>query len=193
MNIIMAHSSAQNEEKELSPINDVALLEQYYGEYFTQLTWDLQKNANNYFARIRKGTRELFERDFLRSSFLDDHVIFRKEQFPEGEIIELKTTYTKGSKKETIFQGFFIIHYRDNRICGEEISQKHALEYFDCKKLLPDPESPLKNDPRLQLRVKIGTVVRKLAAKYGDAIIADVLVGVLNDILPECKIGTAEN
>ena len=182
----MAHSTALNNSAKTPPENQIALLEQCYGEYFTPLTWDMQKNASNYFAKIRKGTKNLFERDFLRSSLLDEQVIFRKEQFPEGEIIEFKSIYTKGSKKETTFQGFFIIHHYENKICGEEISQKHALEYFDCKKELPDPDSTLNYDAKTQLRVKIGTVVRKLAAKYGEALIAEVLASILSDFLPEC-------
>jgi hypothetical protein len=183
----MAHSTALNDSDKSPTANHVTLLEQCYGEYFTPLTWDMQKNASNYFARIRKGIKTLFERDFLRSSFLDEQVIFRKEQFPEGEIIELKSIYTKGSKKETTFQGFFIIHHIENKICGEEISQKHALEYFDCKKELPNLNSLTKDEPKAQLRVKIGTIVRKLASKYGEAVIADVLISIVNDLFPECK------
>ncbi len=111
---------------------------------------------------------------------MDDKVVFNQKYFPEGEIIEQKATYIKGSKQETTFHGFFIIHSKDTGIYGEKISQKDALEYFDCKQQLPELQTNEKNN----LRVKLGTVVRKLSAKYGESVMSEVLTDILEEYFP---------
>jgi hypothetical protein len=156
------------------------LLEPYYDEYFEPINWELGKKAKNWIAKIKKGKKSIFDRTFLNSSKLDERIVYRQGNFPEGEIIEQKSVYVKGAKQETLFHGLFIIHHKEDGIYGERISQKDALQYFDCCELLPEVEESQKN----KLRVKISTVIRKLAMKYGDQIIAEILTDVLADYLP---------
>ena len=159
----------------------IQLLENYYGAYYEPLNWETaNKKCRNFFALISKGKRTIFNRKFINSSFLDDKVVFNLKHFPEGEIIEQKATFIKGSKQETTFHGFFIIHPKEDGIYGEKISQKDALEYFDFKQQLPELQTNEKNN----LRVKLGTVVRKLTAKYGETVMSEVLTDILEEYFP---------
>ena len=162
--------------------NKIPLLTQYYGNYFYPLNWELTPKSRNYIAKITKGDKNPFKRKFLHTTKLDDQIVFVKKDFQEGEIIEQKCVYIKGSKQENIFHGFFIIHHEEGQIYGEKISQKDALEYFDCKDLLPDPEIP--NAIKNRLRTKLGTVIRQLSQKYGKDLIADVLADILQEYFP---------
>ena len=118
--------------------NWTLLLERFYGEYYTPVFWEEEKKSKNFFATIGRGTKYLFKRDFLRRHYIDDCVVFKKKDFKENTIVEQRCTYVHGSKEEITFQGFFVIHHKENGIYGEEISQKQALEYFYCVEILPE-------------------------------------------------------
>ncbi|WP_371804372.1 hypothetical protein [Candidatus Lokiarchaeum ossiferum] len=159
----------------------VQLLQNYYGDFFEPLNWETaNKKCRNFFAKITKGKKTIFNRKFINSSSLDDRVVFNQKHFPAGEIIEQKSTFIKGTKQETTFHGFFIVHLKENGIYGEKISQKDALEFFDLKQKLPELQSNEKNN----LRVKLGTVIRKLTSKYGEAMISEVLTDILEEYFP---------
>ena len=178
--IVMASSTAKKSTK--STLAEwIPLLDKVYDNFFTPINWEESKKATNYFARISKGGKSIFDRKFLNSTFLDDQVVYRGENFPEGEIIEQKAVYVKGKKRETTFHGFFIIHHDETGIFGEQISQKEALEFFDCESLLPEVADDQKN----KLRMKLGTVVRKLSSKYGDEVIAEILTEILESYFPK--------
>ncbi len=157
------------------------LLEQYYGEFYIPVNWEEGKKSKNYFAHIEKGTKFIFKRKFLRSHKIDDLNVYKKKSFPEGDIIEQRCTFVRGSKEEITFGGFFVIHHIDGNIYGEELSQKQALEYFDLKKMLPDQ----KEEQKRSARVEIATSIRKYIQKYGEETVSDVLVDILNDYFPE--------
>ena len=113
------------------PTNWVKLLADYFNhEYFTPEYWEPGKKSRNFFARISQGRKTMFTRKFLQSTFLDGEIVFRGSSFNEGEIIEQKAVFIKGSKQEITFHGFFIIHHSQGGIFGEKISQREALEYF---------------------------------------------------------------
>lgn len=156
------------------------LLKNYYGEYFSPVYWESGKKSRNFFAKIKKGKKLLFDRIFLRSFTIDDQICFRKSDFLEGEIIEQKSVYIKGSKQEATFHGFFIIHNTKKVIYGESISQKDTLEYFECKDKFPEIEENVKT----KLRLKLGDVIRKLSQKYGDQLIVEVLADIMEEYFP---------
>ncbi len=162
--------------------NKIQLLEKYYGDYYFPVNWETRtKKSRNYFAVIKKGNKDLFSRKFIRSTYLDDQEVFNISSFPEGAIVEQKCTYVKGTKSEVTFGGFFIISYDSNGISAEKITQKDALEYFDCREMLPE----IQNDVKNKLRVKLGIVVRKLTQKYSEEIIAEVLTSIIEDYFPK--------
>ncbi len=156
------------------------LLSEYYGEYYIPENWELSKKSVNYIAQIKKGEKYIFDRKFLKTYNLDDNICFKKTHFQEGDIIEQKCIFKQGSKKEILFHGFFIVHFDKNHIMGEEISQKDALEYFDCRERLPD----VGIDQRNKLKMKLGTVIRKLSMKYGEELIITILMDIMNDYFP---------
>jgi len=160
------------------------LLSCYYDEYFEPEFWEIGKKSRNYLALIRKGSKAIFDRKFINSSTLDNKIVFRQDNFPEGEIIEQKSVYVKGSNEETTFHGFFIIHNMKDGIYGDQITQKDALEYFDCKQRLPELQGSVKNN----LRVKLGTVIRKLSQKHGEEIIAEILLDIMAEYFPTPEI-----
>ena len=163
--------------------NWTLLLESFYGEYYSPVIWEHSKKSKNYFAIISPGTKYPFSRKFLRYTTLDDQIVFKRSDFPDEAIIEQKAVYVKGSKEEVIFHGFFIIHPTSGGIKGEEISQKEALQYFDCKNALPDINQ--KDDALNHLRVKLGTVIRKFTVKYGEDAIVKILTDILEDYFPK--------
>ncbi len=156
------------------------LLKNYYGEYFSPINWESGKKSRNFFAKIKKGKKSLFDRIFLKSFTIDDQICFRKSDFLEGEIIEQKSVYIKGSKQEATFHGFFIIHNTAEIIYGENISQKDTLEYFECKDKFP----VIEEDVKTKLRLKLGNVIRKLSQKYGDQLIVEVLADIMEEYFP---------
>jgi hypothetical protein len=166
---------------------NVCLLKPFTGEYYTPENWQYEPKAKNYFAIISPSPKYLFERSFIKNKTVDDSVIFAKGDFPEGEIVEQKCVHVKGSKSETTFQGFFIIHHQDNGIYGEQISQKEALEFFNCREALPLPTAQPTNKAKNELRVKLGTVVRSLCGRYNPELIGEVLADIIADLLPPVK------
>ncbi len=160
------------------------LLEPFYGDYYTPVYWEPGKKNKNYFALISKGTKYPFTRKFLRNLTLDNEIVFRISDFPEEAIIEQKAVFVKGSKEEVVFHGFFIIHLTEEGIKGEEISQKEALQYFDIQDRLPDIEH--QDEALNQLRVKLGTVIRKFTLKYGEDAIVQILTSILEEYFPKC-------
>ncbi|QEE16708.1 hypothetical protein DSAG12_02538 [Promethearchaeum syntrophicum] len=162
-------------------VKTTQLLENLYGEYYRPLNWEYGKKSRNFFAKIKKGRKSLFERVFLKSYTIDDQVCFKKSDFLEGEIIEQKSVFIKGTKQEATFHGFFIIHNNNKGIYGEIISQKDTLEYFECKEKFPEIEESVKN----KLRLKLGDVIRKLTLKYGDQLIVEVLADIMEDYFPD--------
>jgi hypothetical protein len=159
----------------------IKLLDPVYDEFYTPIHWEMGKKSKNYFAKITKGQKKsLFNRKFINSSKIDDMVVYKLTQLPEGEIFEHRTVYVKGTKQEVTFGGFFIIHHENDGIYGELISQKETLEYFDCKQLLPEIQPDVKN----RLRVKMGTVVRQLCQKHGEEMVLDILTDILGDYMP---------
>ena len=156
------------------------LLSEYYGEYYIPENWEFSKKSTNFIARITKGEKYVFDRMFLKTFILDDNICFKKTHFHEGDIVEQKCVFKKGAKEETLFHGFFIVHFDKEQIMGEEITQKDALEYFDCRESLPE----VAIDQRNKLKMKLGTVIRKLTSKYGDEIIISVLMDIMNDYFP---------
>ena len=161
-------------------IKQTQLLKNYYGEYFCPVFWETGKKSRNFFAKIKKGKKSLFDRVFLKSFTIDDQICFRKSDFPEGEIIEQKSVYIKGTKQEATFHGFFIIHSTNESIFGENISQKDTLEYFECRDKFPKIEENVKT----KLRLKLGDVIRKLSQKYGDQLIVEVLADIIEEYFP---------
>ncbi|MHA1719268.1 MAG: hypothetical protein DRO88_08960 [Promethearchaeia archaeon] len=161
-------------------LKTIPLLENFYGEFYRPLNWESGPKSRNYFAKIRKGNKSLFDRIFLKSYVIDEQIVFKKSDFPEGEIIEQKSVYIKGTKKETTFHGFFIIHTNSKGIYGENISQKDTLEYFEYKEQFPE----LQESAKTKLRLKLGDVIRKLSQKYGDQVIVDVLVDIMEEYFP---------
>ena len=155
------------------------LLEPYYEKFYLPIHWEPGKKAKNYFAKIKKGDgdKTIFDRKFINSSTLDTYTVYRQTDFEEDAIVEQRAVFVKGAKSEITFGGFFVVHFVEDQIYGEPITQKDALEYFDCKELVPEMQDSVKN----KLRVKIGTVVRKLAGKYGDDIIAEILGEILTE------------
>jgi len=162
-------------------VKTTQLLENLYGEYYRPLNWEYGKKSRNFFAKIKKGKKSLFDRVFLKSYIIDDQVCFKKSDFREGEIIEQKSVFIKGTKQEATFHGFFIIHNSNKAIYGEIISQKDTLEYFECKEKFPEIEESVKN----KLRLKLGDVIRKLTQKYGDQLIVEVLADIMEDYFPD--------
>ena len=119
---------------------------------------------------------------------MDGQITYRLRDFPESSIIEQKSVFIKGKKQEVTFQGFFIIHHTPDGIMGEEITQKETLQYFDFQERLPSIENSEENLHKLKM--KIGTVIRKFARKYGDEAIVDILTSIIEDYFPnitECK------
>ena len=161
--------------------NWTLLLERFYGEFYTPVYWEEEKKSKNFFAQIGRGTKYLFKRDFLRRHYIDDAVVFKKKDLKENTIVEQRCTFVHGSKEEVTFGGFFVIHHKENGIFGEEISQKQALEYFDCVDMLPENTEENKNSAR----VEIGKCIRKFMREYGDELVSQVLVDVLNDYFPD--------
>lgn len=161
----------------------IPLLKLFYGEYHSPVIWDHGKKSKNYFALISPGTKYPFARKFLQNLVLDKQIVYKESDFPDEAIVEQKSVFIRGSKEETIFHGFFIIHHTSDAIMGEEISQKEALQYFDCKKALPDVEHP--DDSLNKLRVKLGTVVRKFTVKYGEEAIVEILTDILEEYFPK--------
>lgn len=160
----------------------IPLLKLFYGDYYSPVVWDHGKKSKNYFALISPGTKYPFSRKFLHNLTLDKEIVYKGSNFPEEAIVEQKSVFVKGSKEEVIFHGFFIIHHTTESIMGEEISQKEALQYFDCKKALPDVEHP--NESLNKLRVKLGTVVRKFTLKYGEEAMVEILTDILEEYFP---------
>ena len=161
-------------------VKTTQLLENLYGEYYRPLNWEYGKKSRNFFAKIKKGKKSLFDRVFLKSFTIDDQVCFKKSDFLEGEIIEQKSVFIKGTKQEATFHGFFIIHYNTKGIYGEIISQKDTLEYFECKEKFPEIQESVKT----KLRLKLGDVIRKLSQKYGEQLIVEVLAEIMEDYFP---------
>jgi len=162
-------------------IKTTQLLENLYGEYYRPLNWEYGKKSRNFFAKIKKGKKSLFDRVFLKSYIIDDQVCFKKSDFLEGEIMEQKSVFIKGTKQEATFHGFFIIRNNNKGIYGEIISQKDTLEYFECKEKFPEIEESVKN----KLRLKLGDVIRKLTQKYGDQLIVEVLADIMEEYFPD--------
>ena len=75
-----------------------------------------------------------------------------------------------------------IIHHSENAILGEQISQKEALEYFDCEELLPDIKE--KDSSYNHLRMRLGTEIRKYTRKYGSEAVVSVLTSIIEDYFP---------
>ena len=160
----------------------IPLLDNYYGDYFEPINWEPGKKARNFFAKIKKGKKNaIFDRKFLVSYKLDNKTVFKRSDLAVGEIIEQKAVFIKGTKQEITFHGFFIIIHEGDQILGEKITQKDALEYFECKDVIPDIDNNVKNT----LRVKLGTVIRKLAAKYGDEMVSEIMTDILEDYFPK--------
>ncbi len=157
------------------------LLEPFYGEFLAPVFWEEDKKSKNFFAYVERGTKYLFKRDFLRRKYIDNQVVFKRDYFEEGAIIEQRCTYVHGSKEEITFQGLFVIHHIDNMIYGDEISQKQALEYFDCCELIPEK----KEEKKTSLRVELGREIRKHIQAHGEEVVCDVLIGILNDYFPK--------
>jgi hypothetical protein len=180
--------SATSTSKLSDEKNLICLLDLYYDEYFTPVFWQDGAKSRNYFAAITKGTKFPFQRKFLNSFPLDKQITYRLKDFPEGSIIEQKSVFIKGRKQEITFQGFFIIHHTADSIMGEEITQKETLQYFDFQERLPSIETSEENLHKLKM--KIGTVIRKFARKYGDEAIVDILTSIIEEYFPninECK------
>ena len=159
------------------------LLTEYYDDYYIPNYWEETPKAVNYIAKITRGDKYIFNRIFLRTFSLDDNIVFKKSHFREGDVIEQKCVFKRGTKEEIIFHGFFVIHFNDNKIYGEEISQKDALQYFDLKESLPD----IDNSQRNKLKMKLGTAIRKLAGKYGETMVAGILVEIIADYFPSVQ------
>lgn len=171
----------------------VCLLKPFTGEYLAPENWEYEPKAKNFFAVISPSPKYLFERSFIKNRIIDDSVIFAKGDFPEGEIVEQKCVHVKGSKSETTFQGFFIIHHQEDGIYGEQISQKEALEFFNCRESLPQPLTQPNNKAKNELRVKLGTVVRTLCGRYNPELIGEVLTDIIADLLPPVQPETVNN
>lgn len=159
------------------------LLTEYYGDYYLPENWELSPKSTNFIAKISKGEKYIFERKFLKTYALDENVVFKKSHFVEGDIVEQKCVFKKGTKEEILFHGFFVIHLEQGQILGEEISQKDALEYFDFREKFPD----VAENQKRKLRVKLGTVVRKLTAKYGEELVVDILTDIISDYFPNVE------
>ncbi|MHA1518830.1 MAG: hypothetical protein ACTSRK_01480 [Promethearchaeota archaeon] len=157
------------------------LLTEYYGEYYIPENWESSKKAINFIARITKGEKYVFDRKFLNTYNLDDNICYKKSHFKEGEIFEQKCTFRKGKKEEILFHGFFIVKFDGERIMGEEISQKDALEYFDCRGKLPEIATDIQ---RNKLKMKLGSVIRQLTLKYGEELMVSILMDIMNDYFP---------
>lgn len=153
------------------------LLTEYYDDYYIPSHWEETPKAVNYIAKITRGNKYIFDRIFLRTYSLDENIVFKKSHFQEGDIIEQKCVFKRGSKEEIIFHGFFVVHFHDNKIYGEEMSQKDALQYFDLKERLPDVDETQRN----QLKMKLGSVIRKLSQKYGETMV----IGILNELISD--------
>jgi hypothetical protein len=168
----------------------ICLLRPVVGDLFAPENWQYEPKAKNYFARIAPNPKYLFNRTFLHGKTLDEGVVFSKNDFPEGEIIEQKCVFIKGSKSETTFHGFFIINHCEDGIYGQQISQKECLEFFQLRQELPDPEKA--STPKRELRVKCGTLLRKLAERYGHALVGEVMTELLEEFLPAPTINGEE-
>ncbi|MCF2140624.1 MAG: hypothetical protein K9W44_11275 [Candidatus Lokiarchaeota archaeon] len=156
------------------------LLREYYGDYYIPENWEESPKSVNYIAKITRGEKFIFDRNFLRTYTLDGKIVFKKSNFNEGDIIEQKCVFKRGSKEEVLFHGFFVVHFHEKKIYGEEISQKDALEYFDLKEKLPD----LDNSQHNKLKMKIGSVLRKLAIKYGEETVVNILAEIIDEYFP---------
>ena len=158
----------------------ICLLHPFVGDYFIPENWQKEPKSRNFFARITWNDKTLFDRTFLRGKIIDDSMVFSKNDFVDGDIIEQKCVFIKGKKEETTFHGFFIIHPGSEGIYGEQISQKEALEFFQGCHALPKigvNEKPL-------LKAKLNQVVRTLRVKYSPELISEVLMEIMEEILP---------
>ena len=173
---------------ENSPSNDkpsrIKLLERYIGEYYSPLFWDEDVKSKNYFAKITQGTSTPFNRSFINNTKLDEKVMFKRDAFKEGDIMEQRSTFKKGKTTQTNFSSFYIICLQEDGIYGEEISQKDTIEYFECRKCLPE----VTVEQKTQLKSKLHLLMTHLNAQYGHQLVMETLTELIAEYLPEINV-----
>lgn len=173
---------SQADSNKISNENDrTILLQQYCGNFFEPCNWDPDPKAKQYFAKIGPGKTSPFERSFLNWTKMDDKVVFRRDHFKDGDIIEQRCTIKKGKNTLTGFEGFFLIKTDENAIYGQFMTQKETLEYFNCKQTLPE----VHNEKSTQLKLKLRLIIEKLSTQYGEEIVFDTLTTILGEKMPK--------
>jgi len=173
--------SKSAEKKPFCDNDNVVLLHQYCGNFFEPDNWDPDPKAKQYMAKISPGKTSPFERSFINWTKLDDKIVFRKDHFKDGDIIEQRCSIKKGKATLTGFEGFFLIKSDENSIYGQFITQKDTLEYFNCKQTLPE----IHIDKSNHLKAKLQIIIEKLGTQYGEEAVFDTLTTILGEKLPK--------